>query len=568
MGTQRLEQHYQKLLTLFPQREALTTLQALADALFCSKRHMRTLIIQMQAAGWLAWFARPGRGHQAKLVLCYSQQELMLVKAERLLDLNDMRGVLTLLGDEKHHLASLLRGRLGHSVQDERQSLRVPYYRRLHNLYPGTPLRRTEIHLVRQIFSGLTCIDEPTGQVKQDVAHRWRRLDALHWCFYLRPGVLFHDGTSLTSRDVVASLARSAQAPLFSHLKNIQAQGELSVMIMLSQPDELLPQLLADPAALILPADHQRRPDFASLPVGSGPYQIAENNEWHLRLTAFDRYFGFRSLLDEIDIITCLESAPSDRPAALLSSGMSDIAYVATHGQQVATSADDPVLERGGYFLLCDSRSSLWQNITHRRWIRAQLAPEAIRQQMPEAVRPLWLPAASLLSDWSHQIEDGEACHPGVQRLRLAYHHQHYEFPMLISACQQILAASGIEVEAKEMSYEAWAAGEGEADVWLGTVNFTLPEAWNVGAWLTGMPLLKTSISGGDAHRFADWQQQWRAGELSAQQLTAIIIREGWLQPLFHHWMRLQGPEQAQGMHFNNLGWFDFTSTWIEPLDA
>ncbi|MFT4271991.1 MAG: HTH-type transcriptional regulator SgrR [Pantoea sp.] len=565
MSSQRLEQHYQKLLTLFPQREALTTLQTLADALFCSKRHMRTLIIQMQSAGWLAWHARPGRGHLAKLELRYSQQQLMLAKAERLLDLNDMRGVLTLLGDEKHHLASLLRGRLGHSVQDERQSLRVPYYRSLQNLYPGTALRRTEIHLIRQIFSGLTRIDEHSGQVEQDIAHRWRRLDALHWRFYLRPGVLFHDGTSLTSHDVVASLTRSAQSPLFSHLKSVLAPGELSVMIELSHPDELLPQLLADAAALILPADHQQRPDFASHPVGSGPYQVAENNEWHLRLTAFDRYFGFRSLLDEIDIITCLEPVPSDRPSALLSSGMSDIEYVAALGAHFTASAEEPVLERGGYFLLCDSRSPLWHNPAHRRWIRAQLAPQAIRQQMPEAVRALWLPAESLLSDWSHQIAKGGMRTPDLQRLRLAYHHQHWEFPVLIRACQQILAASGVDVEAIEMPYEAWAAGAGDADLWLGTVNFTLPEAWNVGAWLTGMPLLKTSISGGDEHLFSHWQQQWRAGVLPARQLTEIIIREGWLQPLFHHWMRLQGPEQAQGMHFNNLGWFDFTSTWIEP---
>lgn len=565
MSSQRLEQHYQKLLNLFPQREALTTLQTLADALFCSKRHMRTLIIRMQSAGWLTWHARPGRGHLAKLVLRYSQQELMLTKAERLLDLNDMRGVLTLLGDEKHHLAALLRGRLGFSVQDERQSLRVPYYRHLQNLYPGTALRRTEIHLIRQIFSGLTRIDERSGQVAPDVAHRWRRLDALHWRFYLRPGVLFHDGTSLTSRDVVASLTRSAQFALFSHLKSVRALGELSVMIELSQPDELLPQLLTDAAALILPADHPQRPDFASHPVGSGPYQVAENNEWHLLLTAFDRYFGFRSLLDEIDIITCLELAPSDQPSALLSSGMSDIEYVAAQSEQFTASAEDPVLERGGYFLLCDSRSPLWHNMAQRRWIRAQLAPEAIRQQMPEAIRSLWLPAASLLSDWSHPVGDGVALPPETQRLRLAYHQQHWELPMLLRACQQILAASGVEVDAIEMPYEAWAAGNGEADLWLGTVNFTVPEAWNVGAWLTGMPLLKTSISGGDEDLLAYWQQRWRAGTLSARQLTEIIVRDGWLQPLFHHWMRLQGPEQVQGMHFNNLGWFDFTSTWIEP---
>ncbi|WP_260391295.1 hypothetical protein, partial [Salmonella enterica] len=30
-------------------------------------------------------------------------------------------------------------------------------------------------------------------------------------------------------------------------------------------------------------------------------------------------------------------------------------------------------------------------------------------------------------------------------------------------------------------------------------------------------------------------------------------------------WMRLKSPDRARGIHLNNLGWFDFRSTWIEP---
>lgn len=139
---------------------------------------------------------------------------------------------------------------------------------------------------------------------------------------------------------------------------------------------------------------------------------------------------------------------------------------------------------------------------------------------------------------------------------------------MLIEACQNLLAAHNIILDATELPYDAWARGEGNVDIWLGTVNFTLPEQWNIGAWLLGMPLLKTSVSGGCQQRFADWQQQWRSGNLSSQQLTARIINDGWLQPLFHHWMHLAGSEQAQGIQFNNLGWFDFTSIWIEPPEV
>jgi MarR-like DNA-binding transcriptional regulator SgrR of sgrS sRNA len=58
-----------------------------------------------------------------------------------------------------------------------------------------------------------------------------------------------------------------------------------------------LPQLLADPAAMILPADHAIRDNFAAQPVGTGPYMVCENDEWHLLMRAFDHYFGFRGYL-------------------------------------------------------------------------------------------------------------------------------------------------------------------------------------------------------------------------------------------------------------------------------
>ncbi|GAB7258913.1 hypothetical protein DaDZ19_05780 [Dickeya ananatis] len=63
---------------------------------------------------------------------------------------------------------------------------------------------------------------------------------------------------------------------------------------------------------------------------------------------------------------------------------------------------------------------------------------------------------------------------------------------------------------------------------------------------------------------FNDWLQHWRAGVLNSEQLMQHVVSKGWLQPLFHHWMRLKGPDQAVGIHLNNLGWFDFSSTWME----
>jgi MarR-like DNA-binding transcriptional regulator SgrR of sgrS sRNA len=569
---------------------------------------MRALLVQMQSAGWLAWQASPGRGHQAQLRLFRNEHQLLVAKADHLLNAGDFSGALELLGDEKQLITPLLRAKLGYSIRDDYQSLRIPYYRAMPNLYPGTPLRRSEIHLVRQLFNGLTRVNEGNGTVEKDLAHHWRMLDPLHWRFYLRPGVQFHDGRELVSQDVVASLTRCARLPLFSHIKQVYQQGALSVVIELTQPDRLLPQLLTDPAALILPADHAARTDFAARPIGTGPYQVSENNEWHLLMRSFDNYFGFRGLLDEVEVIVWpdLALAPDDETstqehslrqaagkttgsailsplsmhsAAWLSSSLSDIDYAS--GKAVALTgkpsdlSQHMFLERGGYFLLCDSRSPHWRTIERRRWIREKLNPYKLAQQLVEPIRPFWVPTGSLLPSWFHCLDDGLTQSPfapsiagkteAAPVLRLAYYRQHREYPMLAEEMRKILAAEGIRLDIVPLDYACWARGEGEADLWLGTVNFPVPEIWNVGAWLLGMPLLQHSISGGDERLFDLWQRQWRDGSLSANQLVQQVVGSGWLQPLFHHWMRLKGPDQAQGIQLNNLGWFDFKTTWMEP---
>ena len=193
MKTRRLEQQYLKLFQFFGKARVDTTSQELADVLYCTKRHMRNLLIQMQAAGWIDWLAKPGRGQRSRLQLKYSPHQLQSEKAEHLLDSGRFSEAIDLLAGDKQLITQLLKAKLGYSIRADCQTLRIPYYRTMPNLYPGTALRRSEMHLVRQIFNGLTRINEENGEVVADLAHHWRRIDALHWRFYLRPAVQFHD---------------------------------------------------------------------------------------------------------------------------------------------------------------------------------------------------------------------------------------------------------------------------------------------------------------------------------------------------------------------------------------
>lgn len=108
-----------------------------------------------------------------------------------------------------------------------------------------------------------------------------------------------------------------------------------------------------------------------------------------------------------------------------------------------------------------------------------------------------------------HGIDSGEECSPfpidraveseDMPALTLAYHAQHPEYAMLVTEMTHMLAAQGIKLAIIELDYITWAKGEANVDLWLGTVNFAVPEEWNVGAGLLGSPLLRQCMTGGDS---------------------------------------------------------------------
>ncbi len=111
------------------------------------------------------------------------------------------------------------------------------------------------------------------------------------------------------------------------------------------------------------------------------------------------------------------------------------------------------------------------------------------------------------------------------------------------------------------MSYEEWFEGEGESDIWLGSVNFTLPLEYALFAQLFELPLMHHCIP-------IDWQAdaaRWRQKDLPLADWSKQLIDSDYLHPLFHHWLLLEGQRSMRGVRLNTLGWFDFKSAWFAP---
>ena len=175
----------------------------------------------------------------------------------------------------------------------------------------------TDPHVVNDNADSLNILNnlfEPLVQRTRDgfrpcLARSWRvGEDARTWEFVLRAGVRFHDGTTLTAEDAVASLERARSPDLGGVLGTeglfhgylgaavIEIVDCHTVRLVTAEPMADLPDLIA--SIPILPAAAMEA--VLENPVGSGPYLLhddagqtvtmaAHRNHWRSRPPAFDR---------------------------------------------------------------------------------------------------------------------------------------------------------------------------------------------------------------------------------------------------------------------------------------
>ncbi|HIH5061131.1 TPA: HTH-type transcriptional regulator SgrR [Klebsiella oxytoca] len=548
MSSGRLQQQFIRLWQCCDGKSQETTLNELAEMLSCSRRHMRTLLNMMEARGWLTWEAEAGRGKRSRLAFLYTGLALQQQRAEDLLEQDRIDQLVQLVGD-KAAVRQMLVSHLGRSFRQGRHILRVLYYRPMKNLLPGSALRRSETHIARQIFSALTRVNEENGELEADIAHHWQQIAPTHWRFFLRPGIHFHHGRELEMEDVIASLQRSNTLPLFSHIERIDSPTAWTLDIHLSQPDRWLPWLLSQVPAMILPHEWRTMENFSSIPVGTGPYSVVRNNQNQLKIHAFDDYFGYRALIDEVNVWVLPEISEEPNGGLTL------------QGTTQSEKAVESRLEEGCYYLLFDARSPLGANSAVRQWLSYVFQPSNLLYHAGEHYQGNWFPAYGLLPRWHHARSHACEKPPGLETVRLTYYQDHVEHRVMGGIMATLLAEHQVKLEIQELEYQEWHRGEVVSDVWLNSANFTLPIDFSLFAWLYEVPLIRNCIP-------IDWEQdaaRWRAGELNPATWSQQLLANQTVVPLIHHWLMIQGQRSMRGVRMNTLGWFDFKSAWFAP---
>lgn len=558
---------YQRLYQQRGKEVMETTVAELAAILFCSERHVRTLLLQLQEQGWLSWHSQPGRGKRARLQCLKTPEELRALNLQQLLLQGDHQGALQLAQVDPQHLQTLLTPHLGGQWQADSPTLRIPFYRQLEPLEPLQLSGRAEQHLVYTLHAGLTRFRTGSPDPQPDLAHHWQVSDdGLTWLFFLRSDLYWHSGEPLHSEQLCLTLQRllshPASAPLLTSVHAITQPHALCIRIMLHQPDYWLAHRLADLRCLL--------PHPQDVTVGAGAFKLITHNQQLLRLEAHPFYHLRHPYLAAIEYWITPEPLP-------LSAGSCQHPVRITIGQRDELSLAKPVqrsMSLGFCYLAFNLRRGKLCAAQARK-ILVLIQQAALLDHLP-LQHGLVTPSQEMLPGLPIPRYQEPAATELPARLTLLYHPP-VELAAMTDSLQRLLSQHGCELEIRYHPHKEWQDRQQLADVDLllgDRLMGEAPEA-TLEHWLQQDPLWPSILTvEQDSLRCSTLLaiQQEREEDQRFQQLRGYcqrLMEQATIVPLFNYQYQISAPPRVNGIVLNAYGWFDFHQAWVPPpLDA
>ncbi|NLS13318.1 SgrR family transcriptional regulator [Vibrio sp. SM6] len=559
MSSPRLRVQFETLFQHFNGQNSAVQLDDITEILFCTRRNARIVLNKLEEEGWIEWIPAAGRGKQSQLNFKRSKGDVSENLARRYLEEGKFGKALAVLDSDPAKLTQVIQGYLGLQHQQGEQVIRLPYYRPMLALNPQQPMRRSEIHISQQIFSGLTKLDEHE-QVQPDLAHTWEALSPTHWRFYLRPGVRFHNGELLTTECVIESLNHLKSFNLFAHLKRVFSPTAWVIDIELFRPDCFLPLALTESAAKIVLPQRLRAEHYDSHPIGTGPYAVESNDDKRLILRAFDGYFGFRPLVDQVEVW-------------FIDDAYSWVVYPSVSKPMLtkAPPSDRVDLDPGCTFLLLNKRTGIAKDPRWAEFLAQTINGFQLFHHLPQdtvmdlgllqafGIKPGWI---DLMPEPINQVPVAKG------PLRVAYQAKHPIFPVIAEAITLILRQYGIEVELE--SYDTTLPEPRNIDIWIKAMGISTKRDDALAGWLLDYSGIELMGSDDEFQRWSQLVDDWRAKRLSefpAREIGRQLVHSRQVVPMFHCWLGVNQDQSGalQNAKCNALGWFDFSQVWVKP---
>lgn len=155
MSSPRLRVQFETLFQHFDGKSCGVQLEEITEILFCTRRNARIVLNKLEEEGWIEWHPAAGRGKLSQLIFKRSKADVSENLARRYLDEGKIGQALEVLDSDAAKLTQVIQGYLGLQHKEGEQVVRLPYYRPLSMLNPHLQMRRSEIHIARQILAGL-----------------------------------------------------------------------------------------------------------------------------------------------------------------------------------------------------------------------------------------------------------------------------------------------------------------------------------------------------------------------------------------------------------------------------
>jgi peptide/nickel transport system substrate-binding protein len=215
------------------------------------------------------------------------------------------------------------------------------------NLDPRVGLDAQSERIDELLFDSLVRRDEHF-ELKPWLAERWEIPDPQTYIFHVRQGVKFHNGQSLTSRDVKWTLdslltgkIRSGKAATYNKIASVDAPDDSTLIVHLKEPQASLLWNLSDGAFGVVPNGSGE--DFNRHPIGSGPFRfVSAAQDTEVVVERNPEYWADKALLQRAEF----RVVPDATTRALeLRKGSADVAINSLTADTVLTLKRDSNLE-------------------------------------------------------------------------------------------------------------------------------------------------------------------------------------------------------------------------------
>ncbi|WP_151736355.1 ABC transporter substrate-binding protein [Paenibacillus tengchongensis] len=561
------------------------SIEQLAEILCCTPRNVKFILRRFEESGTIRWQPGRGRGHTSEITFLRGIDEVMEQALQDLIGKGKIKQGIELISQLsgnaalQERLLALLNKQMGYHSEAETttglDTLRISMSRRLEPLDTCTVYTAFEAFIIEQICSTLLTFDAGDKQFQPGLAHMWEvNEDHTGYIFYLRKGVRFHHGRVLTSRDVKETYLRlrDRNSPAIDHFKDVkqvEILGEHRIRFDLERPNVFFLHTLSSVYMSILPYDS----DPEARLVGTGPYRLAELSEDGLVLAAFDDYYGYRPLLDRVEVWYLPEMGSGVRQYELPGLSADDSAQ-----EGCSNNIDYPALG-SRYMMFNFQRQGAHHELEFRRALQALYHPPALIRDL-RGKRSF--PASSFMP-WESQVHKWrESSLPEIREMLLESGYQGEEITLAYASfkaeeredslwLQRRAEAAGLRLRLLTYDRFQMEAIIDKADIFM--AEEVLEDDWEWG-------MLNYFVNKSNLLHTLLLPDQLKALESELNGITSLaaegrrklllqgeqlLYKQCWLLHGCHMKKQAQLNQSLFGLHTGSFGFLDISRLWIKP---